>query len=140
MPRGMTTYRKPHMTTSAVSTRTLEIAGMTGDSCVNKIVAALRGISGVMTKAVKVGSASISADQAGTAAAIASINASGFKAHESSHAAGAPAAKMQGQPVPYVAAGTVHTPAPAHTPATQTAPTSVKPAEPVVVAAEAKKI
>jgi hypothetical protein len=122
-PPGTRLTESLTMTTSAVSTHTLEISGMTGDMCVNKVLAALRGVHGVMTKSVKVGSASISAVSPGIAAAIAAIGTAGFKAHEATHAAGAPAAKTQGQPVPYVATPAVHIPAQPHAAAPSAAST-----------------
>lgn len=75
------------MEASTITTRTLEIEGMTGAVCVQKVTDALKNVHGVSTQSVKVGSATIGADQAGTAAATAAINAAGFKARERAGAA-----------------------------------------------------
>ena len=75
------------MNTSAASAtqasdRTLSIDGMSGDACVTKVNSALRGLDGVVTKNVKVGSANINADIAGMTSACAAIDQAGYKARE----------------------------------------------------------
>jgi len=78
---------------STTTTRTLDIDGMTGDSCVQKVTGALKGVHGVTTQSVKVGAATIGADSSGCSAACSAIGNAGFKARESSRSidAGAPA-------------------------------------------------
>jgi len=71
------------MTQNQTMTRSIAIDGMTGDACVGKVTGALKGVPNVATHSVKVGSASIGADQAGCAAACAAVGAAGFKAKES---------------------------------------------------------
>ncbi len=63
--------------------RNLEIDGMSGDACVQKVNTALKGVPNVTTTAVKVGSATITADQAGSTAAVVAVNGAGYKARES---------------------------------------------------------
>lgn len=63
-------------------TRTLEIDGMSGDACVNKVSGALKAVAGVETKSVSVGSATIKSDKAGCDAACAGIKKAGYSAHE----------------------------------------------------------
>ncbi len=70
------------MDTTMMSSRTLEIDGMTGDACVNKVTNSLRDVKGVSNAAVTVGSATMKADQAGCEAACSAIGKAGFKAHE----------------------------------------------------------
>jgi copper chaperone CopZ len=70
------------MESATITTRTLEIDGMSGDACVQKVTGALKGVSGVTTQSVKVGSANIGANQNGCEAACTAINAAGFKAHQ----------------------------------------------------------
>jgi len=70
-----------HMNTE-VQTRTLEIGGMSGDACVEKVTGALKDVNGVETHSVKVGSANIKSDKAGCEAACAGIKHAGFTAHE----------------------------------------------------------
>ncbi len=70
------------METATKTTRTLEIDGMSGDACVTKVTDALKGVHDVKTDAVKVGRATINADQAGCTAACTAVNAAGFKARE----------------------------------------------------------
>ena len=65
-----------------VQTRTLEIGGMSGDACVEKVTGALKDVNGVETHSVKVGSANIKSDKAGCEAACAGIKHAGFTAHE----------------------------------------------------------
>ncbi len=68
-------------TDTLASSRTIQIDGMSGDACVQKVTASLKNIPGVTTKSVTVGSAMIEADQAGCDSACAAINKAGFKAH-----------------------------------------------------------
>ncbi len=70
------------METATTTGRTLEIDGMSGDACVQKVTGALKGVHGVSTQSVKVGGAKIQADQAGCAAACAAIGSAGFKVRE----------------------------------------------------------
>lgn len=74
------------METTTLSNRTLRIDGMTGDVCVKKVTEALKGVPGVKTNSVKVGTATIGADQAGCNAACAAIGKAGFKVHEDGRA------------------------------------------------------
>ncbi len=67
-------------TATATQTKTLKIDGMSGDVCVQKVTDALKGIPGVATQSVKVGCATILADQAGCDAACAGIKKAGFTA------------------------------------------------------------
>lgn len=70
------------MTTVAATKKNLTIEGMTGDTCVSRVTAALKSVPDVTTDSVKVGFARIGADQAGCTAACSAINAAGFKARE----------------------------------------------------------
>lgn len=70
------------MGTATLSNHTLEIDGMTGDACVQKVTGALKGVAGVTTQSVKVGSATISADGQGCTAACAAIGKAGYKARD----------------------------------------------------------
>jgi copper chaperone CopZ len=70
-------------------TRNLEIDGMRGDDCIQKVTGALKGVHGISTQSVKVGGATIGADQTGCTAACAAIDSVGFKSREG----GAPANK-----------------------------------------------
>jgi copper chaperone len=70
------------MEATTIRTRTLEIDGMSCEACVQKVTDALRNVHGVSTQSVKVGSATIGADQAGCSAACAAIGGAGFKARE----------------------------------------------------------
>lgn len=74
------------METTTLSNRTLKIDGMTGDVCVQKVTDALKGVPGVKTESVKVGCATIGADQAGCNAACGALGKAGFKAHEGARA------------------------------------------------------
>lgn len=65
------------------TTRSLDIDGMSGDECVKKVTGALKGVEGVSTQNVKVGGATIGADQTGCTAACAAIGVAGYKARES---------------------------------------------------------
>lgn len=64
------------------TTRTLNINGMHGDACVQKVTGALKAVQGVTTQSVKVGSATIGADQGGCDAACSAIGKAGYKANE----------------------------------------------------------
>lgn len=70
------------MQAATMTERTLKIDGMHGDACVQKVTGALKDMPGVTTRSVTVGSASISADKAGSDAAVAGIAKAGFKSHE----------------------------------------------------------
>ncbi len=70
---------------------------MTGDACVQRVTGVLKGVPGVTTESVKVGSANIKSDQAGCAASCKAIDGAGFKAHETAHA---PAANGAASPKP----------------------------------------
>lgn len=72
------------MNSTAKTTRNLEIDGMSGEACVRKVSGALRGVQGVSTQSVKVGGATIGADQVGCNAACAAIDSVGFKSREGS--------------------------------------------------------
>ncbi|MFN0131392.1 MAG: heavy-metal-associated domain-containing protein [Phycisphaerales bacterium] len=109
--------------------RTLEIDGMTGDTCVQKVTGALKDVENVTTKSVKVGSAAIDADQVGCAAACSAIGKAGHPARESG-------ASTKAQPMtehkPHVAAP--HNSAPHTTVANAGASPAVAPAtRPAVV-------
>ncbi len=83
------------MNTTTTTTRTLAIDGMSGDSCVQKVTGALKGVEGVTTQSVKVGGATLGATQAGCDAACAAIGTAGFKAREDNRPAGAMPAVAQ---------------------------------------------
>jgi copper chaperone CopZ len=70
------------MESATIRTRTIEIDGMTGDACVQKVTGALKGVHGVTTQSVKVGCATIGADQTGCNAACSAIGNAGFKSRE----------------------------------------------------------
>jgi len=78
------------MESSPKTTRTLQIDGMTGDACVQKVTGALKSVHGVSTQSVKVGGATIGADQTGCNAACAAIDSVGFKSREGIQAGSAP--------------------------------------------------
>lgn len=65
---------------TANQTKTLKIDGMTGDLCVQKVTDALKAVPGVTIQSVKVGCATILADQAGCDAACAGIKKAGYTA------------------------------------------------------------
>lgn len=75
-------------TQSASTTRHLEIEGMSGDTCVNKVKESLRNVPNVFTQSVKVGAATIEADQPACTAACTAINGAGYKAKESQRSTG----------------------------------------------------
>lgn len=92
------------MQSATMTNRTLQIDGMTGDVCVQKVTSALKGVPGVETQSVKVGSASIGADQAGCDAACAAIGTAGFKAREGAREGAVtsdPNASTRATPKPY---------------------------------------
>ena len=68
-------------TETNATSKTIQIDGMHGDACVQKVTAALKHVPGVTTKSVSVGSAMVEADQAGCDAACAAINKAGYKSH-----------------------------------------------------------
>ncbi len=70
------------MHTSTATTRTLEIDGMSGDACVQKVTGALKSVQGVTTQSVKVGAATIQADQAACDAACATLGRAGHQSRE----------------------------------------------------------
>lgn len=70
------------MQTSTATARTLEIDGMTGDACVQKATGVLKSVQGVTTQSVKVGSATIQADQTACDAACATLGRAGFQSRE----------------------------------------------------------
>lgn len=75
------------METNNLANRTLEIDGMTGDACIQKVTGVLKNVAGVSTQSVKVGAAHIGADQAGCNAARAALGVAGFKSREGLRAA-----------------------------------------------------
>lgn len=75
------------MESATISTRTLEIDGMSGDACVQKVTNALKHVHGVSTQSVKVGSATIGADPAGFKSACAAVAGSGYKVRDGNRAA-----------------------------------------------------
>lgn len=77
------------METATMTGRNLEIDGMSGDACVQKVTGALKGVHGVSTQSVKVGGARIQADQAGCTAACAAIDSAGYKVREGACTGGA---------------------------------------------------
>jgi copper chaperone CopZ len=81
-PPGAFGFAKGLIMNTNTNTRTLEIKGMTGDSCVQKVTGALKGVKGVFTKSVNVGTATIGADKSACEAACQAIGTAGFTAHE----------------------------------------------------------
>lgn len=71
------------MSTVTSTSRNLEIEGMSGETCVKKVKSALAGISGATVQNVKVGAATITADQETCDSACAAVDAAGYKCHES---------------------------------------------------------
>lgn len=69
--------------TQTATSRNIAIEGMSGDECVNKVRGALKHVPNVSTQSVKVGSATIEADQAGCAAACKAVESAGFRTKES---------------------------------------------------------
>lgn len=82
-------------TAKAPTTRTLAIDGMSGETCVKNVTAALKAVPNVSIDSVKVGSAVIGSDQRGCDAACASVTNAGYKATEdtSTHDASAKSGK-----------------------------------------------
>lgn len=74
------------------TTRNIEIDGMTGDACVQKVSIALKGLRNVSTQSVKVGSAHLNTDDEGCKNACAAITSAGYKAREQSNPATKPTA------------------------------------------------
>jgi copper chaperone CopZ len=70
------------MESATMSTRTLEIDGMSAEECVQKVTGALKGVRDVTIQSVKIGEATIGADQVGSDAACAAIERAGFNARE----------------------------------------------------------
>lgn len=70
------------MESATITTRTLDIDGMSGDTCVQKVTGALKNVQGVTTQSVKVGAATIGSDQAGCTAACTALGTAGFKSRE----------------------------------------------------------
>ncbi|MGJ8636558.1 MAG: heavy-metal-associated domain-containing protein [Phycisphaerales bacterium] len=70
------------MQSATHSIHTLNIDGMNGDTCIKKVTHALKDVKDIVTKSVKLGSASIDASQDGTNAACKAISSIGFKTHE----------------------------------------------------------
>lgn len=68
---------------NSAQSRTIKVDGMTGDTCVQKVSGALKGVEGVTTKSVTVGSATIEADRDGYAAACSAIKDAGYKVQDS---------------------------------------------------------
>lgn len=97
------------METQSLQGQTIQIDGMTSDACIQKVRSALVGVSGVTTDSVKIGTAHIRADKAGSDAARAAIGAAGFKVRShTAHADNTPAnVKNQAQPGATTPAGQV---------------------------------
>lgn len=70
-----------------------------GEACVQKVAGALKGVEGVTTQSVQVGTANIKSDQAGCQASCAAIGGAGFKAHEAKRDTGDMAAPAGDTPV-----------------------------------------
>lgn len=79
LPGDTRSDERNHMKSATITDRTLEIDGMSGDACVKKVTGALKDVQGVSTRSVKVGAATIEADQAGCEAACAAITQAGYK-------------------------------------------------------------
>ncbi len=69
------------METATLSSRTINIDGMTGDACVKKVTTALAGVENIKTDSVKVGAATIHADDDGCTAACGAIDSAGYTSH-----------------------------------------------------------
>jgi|GEM_PF-6093855 len=67
------------MESPTLQSQTIQIDGMTTDTCVQKVRGALSAVKDVTTDSVKVGSAHIRADKTGFDAARAAIGTAGFK-------------------------------------------------------------
>lgn len=70
------------MQTATQSTHTLKIDGMNGDTCIKKVTHALKEVKGITTKSVKVGSATIDANDEDCKSACTAVSAVGFKTRE----------------------------------------------------------
>ncbi len=70
------------MTTGSIINRTIQIDGMTGEECIQKVTGALKNIRGVTTHSVILGSAAIGTDAAGSSNACAILEGVGFRARE----------------------------------------------------------
>ena len=70
------------MTSRTIADKTLNIDGMTGHVCVAAVKDALKGVEGVETRSVKIGTAEITTDDRGCKAACAAIGRAGYKASE----------------------------------------------------------
>lgn len=93
------------METTSKSVRNIDIKGMNGNDCVQKVSGALKAVSGVQVHSVRVGSAKIEADQAGCDEACKAITAAGFEPSASAagparHAANAEANSSPVRPTP----------------------------------------
>jgi copper chaperone CopZ len=76
------------METMTKSSRTIQIDGMTGDACTQKVTGALKAVRDIAVESVKVGSATINADKAGSQAACSAINGAGYRARDGETKAG----------------------------------------------------
>lgn len=70
------------MESTTISTRTLEIEGMSGDACVQKVTNALKHVHGVSMQSVNVGTATIGADAAGFKSACSAVAGAGYKVRD----------------------------------------------------------
>jgi len=85
------------MATMTTNTHTIDINGMSGETCVQKVKTALDGVDGVTTDSVRVGKAMIHCDTSTQcAAACSAINAAGYKAKEAQGSAGASTSNQPG--------------------------------------------
>jgi len=74
--------------TTMTNARTLKIDGMSGDTCIQKVKTALKGVAGVTTDSVKVGSATIHTEKSGQCeAACTAVTNAGYKAREAANSA-----------------------------------------------------
>ncbi len=74
--------------TTMTNARTLKIDGMSGDTCIQKVKTALKGVSGVTTDSVKVGSATIHTEKPDQCqAACTAVTNAGYKAREDANSA-----------------------------------------------------
>ena len=64
------------------TTRTIEIDGMCGQACIQRVASSLSNIGGVSAESVTLGFVTIDADPIGCAAACTAIGLAGFRAHE----------------------------------------------------------
>ena len=64
------------------SERTLEIDGMTGDVCVQKVKGVLKDVPGVATQSVSIGSAVVDCDDTSCKAACDAVKRSGYPCRE----------------------------------------------------------